>query len=112
LDVDIAPSNARIRRPAPPQPAIEPLYRHAHELEFHGTDPAAALEAWDAYLAAEPGGRFAVEARYNRAIALVRLGRYAEARRALEPFARGEVTPVGYRQTEAAQLVDRLANYE
>lgn len=97
------------RRPAAP---VEVLYRRAHELHFRGGDPAAALAAWDAYLAAEPDGRFAVDARYNRALVLVRLGRHAEARAALAPFARGEVVPPGYRQSEAEQLVERLARYE
>ena len=104
-----APVAAR-RVAAPPEPPVEALYRTAHDLHFHGGEPAVSLAAWDAYLAAEPTGRFAVEARYNRAIVLARLGRYAEARAALEPFARGEVEPVGYRQTEAAQLVARLAH--
>src|SRR5947207_12740849 len=61
---------APVRPPAPPP--VEALYRRAHELHFHGGDPAAALAAWDRYLAAEPDGRFAVEARYNRALVLVR----------------------------------------
>jgi hypothetical protein len=95
-----------------PSAPVEALYRRAHELHFHGGEPAATLAAWDAYLAAEPGGRFSVEARYNRAILLIRLGRYAQARAALEPFARGEVVPAGYRQTEAGRLVERLAHYE
>ena len=99
------------RPPAPPAP-VEVLYRKAHALHFHGGDPAAALAAWDAYLAAEPDGRFSVEARYNRALVLVRLARYAEARAALAPFARREVVPPGYRQAEAEQLVERLAHYE
>jgi hypothetical protein len=103
---------------APPRPlrhpaaTVEVLYRRAHELHFHGSDPAVALAAWDAYLAAEPDGRFAVEARYNRALVLVRLGRYAEARAALAPFARGAAAPAGYRQSEAEQLVERLARYQ
>lgn len=97
---------------APPLAPVEVLYRKAHELHFHGGDPAAALAAWDAYLDAEPDGRFSVEARYNRALMLIRLGRYAEARAALEPFARGEATPEGYRQAEAEQLVERLARFE
>lgn len=92
-------------------PPVEGVYRRAHELHFHGGDPAAALAAWDAYLAAEPDGRFAVEASYNRALVLVRLGRYAQAREALAAFARGDVVPAGYRQAEAAQLVQRLAGY-
>lgn len=92
--------------------SVEVLYRAAHDLHFHGGAPEAALRAWDAYLAAEPAGRFSVEARYNRALILVRLGRYAEARTALLPFARGAVEPSGYRQPEAAQLVERLGAAE
>ena len=88
---------------------FEALYRKAHELHFHGTDYAAALVAWDAYLAAEPMGRFAVEAQFNRALALIRLARYGEARTALEPFARGEIAPAGYRRDEAEQLILRIA---
>jgi type IV secretory pathway VirB10-like protein len=98
--------------PAPAPTAVEPvevLYRRAHQLHFHGGSAEAALAGWDAYLAAEPDGRFSVDARYNRAIALIRLRRYAAAHAALLPFARGEVEPAGYRQTEAEQLVQRLA---
>lgn len=98
-----------------PVAAVEPslaaapdLYRVAHQLHFHGADPAAAVAAWDKYLASEASGRFAVEARYNRAMALIRLRRYREAHIALDPFARGEVAPAGYRQTEAKQLSQRL----
>lgn len=50
-------------------------------------------------------GRFASEASYNRALCLVRLGRHAEAKRALEPFASGTM---GYRQSEARQLLQEL----
>jgi len=64
------------------------------------------------HVAAEPTGRFSVEARYNRALVMIRLGRYTAARAELMPFARGEVEPAGYRQTEAEQLVERLARYE
>ncbi len=85
----------------------DPLYARAHELHFHGSDPAAALAAWDAYLAAEPGGTFAVEARYNRALCLVRLGRLVDARRELAPFAQGTVEH-GYRQPDAGKLLERI----
>jgi hypothetical protein len=105
------PTPAPVPVPAPAprlaQAEIEVLYRRAHELHFRNADRAAALAAWDAYLAAEPHGRFSVEARFNRALVLVRLGRYAEALAALEPYARGEVEG-GYRRSEAAALVDRL----
>jgi hypothetical protein len=94
---------------APPAPKPDPshdLYRAAHRLHFSGGDPAAALAAWDAYLGAAPRGRFVSEASYNRALCLVRLGRSAEARAALAPFAEGRFG--GYRQREARQLLDAL----
>jgi hypothetical protein len=105
----IAPPRPHVARPAPPP--VEALYRRAHELHFHGGAPETTLAAWDAYLAAEPAGRFSVDARYNRALVLVRLARYAEAHAALLPFARGEVSPAGYHQPEAAQIVERLARF-
>ncbi len=92
--------------PEAPAPT-EALYRAAHEAHFRGGDPAKALAAWDAYLAAEGSGRFAIEARYNRALVLARLGRYAEARAALAPFAAGEIEN-GYRRDEAKKLVERI----
>ncbi len=92
-------------KPAPPDPAHE-LYRAAHEAHFVAHDCARALRGWDAYLRAAPRGGLAVEARYNRALCLVRLGRTEEARRALEPFARG--ASGSYRQREAAGLLEVL----
>jgi TolA-binding protein len=62
-------------------------YEQAHRLHFHGADPAAALRAWDAYLARYPAGTFAPEARFNRAVCLLRLGRRAEAKGILTPIA-------------------------
>jgi len=81
------------------------LYRLAHEAHFTSHDYARALSGWEQYLRAAPRGRLATEARYNRAICLLRLGRDAEARRALEPFASGKM---GYRQNEAQQLLNEL----
>ena len=82
------------------------LYRTAHRLHFGGGDPSASLSAWDAYLRADPSGALALEARYNRALCLVRLGRRAEARDALTPFAAG--TFGQYRKREARALLDVL----
>jgi hypothetical protein len=82
------------------------LYRAAHEAHFVARDAARALAAWDAYLAAFPRGRLAPEARYNRALVLVRLGRKDEARAALAPFA--DAPPGSYRQAEARSLLDAL----
>jgi hypothetical protein len=96
--------------PPPPEPAHDrdlALYRQAHEKHFRARDFAAALRAWNTYLSAFPSGTFAVEARYNRAICLVRLDQKDEARRALLPFSKGEVAR-GYRQAEATKLLKAL----
>ncbi|WP_437995052.1 hypothetical protein WMF26_27185 [Sorangium sp. So ce185] len=94
-----------IQRP-PPGPDADALYQAAHRAHFVERDPASALSAWDAYLAAAPRGRFAVEAQYNRALCLVRLGRKDEAQRALEPFAQGSFG--GYRQAESRSLLEAM----
>ena len=83
------------------------LYKQAHRLHFVEKSYAPALDAWDDYLRQSPGGAFVIEARYNRAICLVKLGRKAEARIALQPFADGKVGG-GYRQAEASKLLDAL----
>jgi hypothetical protein len=62
-------------------------YQRAHSLHFHGGDPAIALNAWNVYLAEHPSGTFAPEARFNRAVCLLRLGRRTEARGILVPIA-------------------------
>jgi hypothetical protein len=107
-DLDPEPSAQPAPAPKAEPPPIEVLYRRAHELHFHGRDPNAAIAAWDAYLAAEPTGRFAIEGAFNRGLLLARVGRYREALAALAPFARGEVQPTDYRRAEAQELVERL----
>jgi hypothetical protein len=82
------------------------LYRRARHLHFVEQNPEAALAAWNAYLAADPRGPLAVDARYERALCLVRLGRKSEARPLLEPFAAGKYG--SYRQNEARALLDAL----
>jgi len=86
------------------------LFDEANRLHFIARDPARALAAWDRYLAAAPAGKFAREARYNRALALIRVGRHAEAKRELESFANG--TWGEYRRSEARALLDALARDE
>lgn len=101
----------RVEPPRSPRPGRvddELAYRRAHALHFHGGDAAEALVAWDRYLSARPAGRFSIEARWNRAVVLVRLARYAEALAALEPFASGEVAPSGYRRADATRLREVL----
>jgi hypothetical protein len=82
------------------------LYRTAHEKHFVDRDYARALGAWDAYLRAAPKGTLAPEARYNRALCLVRLHRNDEARAALEPFASGRYGT--YRRSDAEKLLSVL----
>jgi hypothetical protein len=98
-----APKNVKLS--SAPDPSHE-LYRDAHRAHFTRQDWHAALAAWDRYLAAAPRGRLSTEARYNRALCLVRLGRSLEAGRALEPFA---ARVGGYRQKEAAALLQVLS---
>jgi TolA-binding protein len=80
------------------------IYTRAHRLHFDEGNPAAALGAWDDYLARFPHGQFAPEARYNRAIDLLKMKRYPEARAALQPFAEGAYG--GYHQDAARELLE------
>lgn len=82
------------------------LYQAAHQAHFSERNYSRALGAWERYLQAAPRGRFSTEAAYNRAICLVRLGRMAQGKAALKPFAEGRFG--GYRQSEAQQLLDAL----
>jgi len=86
------------------------VYRRAQAAHFKSHDLAQALRGYEAYLAAQPAGRFAVDARYNRALCLVRLGRQAEAQAELERFARGSYG--GYRQADAQRLLAALNQAE
>ena len=88
--------------------AEEALYAKAHHAHFVEHDSLTAVRAWEAYLAAYPKGRFALEAKYNRALSFVRLGWHDDARAALVPFANG--TYGGYRQREASELLEALDN--
>jgi hypothetical protein len=105
-----APAAPAVTTPPAPAPEAEDaalaLYRNARKLHFVDQNPSAALAAWDKYLAADPHGPLSVDARYDRALCLVRLGRQKEARVALEPFAAGKFG--SYRQTEAKALLDAM----
>lgn len=100
--------------PVEPGAAVDPdtaLYEDAHRAHFVERSPEKALRAWDAYLAASRGhGRFVPEARYNRALSLVRLGRSDEAKRELAAFADGAYGD--YRRREARDLLEALARDE
>lgn len=83
-------------------PALD-VYERAHDLHFKRRDYVGALTAWEQYLALAPTGSLALEARFHRGVCLVRLGRADEARRALEPFARGDYGT--YRRVQAQKLL-------
>ena len=79
-------------------------YDRAHRAHFEQANPEQALRLWDDYLREFPGTRWVPEARYNRALCLLRLGRTEQARQELVPFAKGAYG--GYRQREAQNLLD------
>lgn len=103
------PIEHRVARSAPPPSATlaDDIYQQAHQAHFVRRDFAAALSGWDRYLALPSPPRFAVEARYNRAIALLRLGRRSEAADALRPFSSGDYG--AYRRSEARALIEAIA---
>lgn len=104
LEAPTAP--AAVELPAPQKSDELAAYRIAHEAHFRGNDPSAALAAWDAYLAKYPDGQLAPEARYDRALVLIKLKRFAEAKQALAPFAAASAG--SYRQRDAAKLLEAL----
>ena len=99
-------ASAKTSARQPERDTEDALYQHAHRAHFVEKDPQKALEGWNAYLEAHPKGRFAPEARYNRALSLARLGRRDEAKEALRPFADGAFGD--YRQRDAKKLLDGL----
>ena len=80
-------------------------FKDAYRIHDHGA-PAASIEAFDRYLRMHPTGRFVPEARYARAVALVRAGRTEDARRALTAFA--EAPAGSYRREDAARVLRTL----
>lgn len=75
------------------------MYRRHGQLD-------AAVDAYRRYVRDYPTGRFVPEAKYNTALALLKLGRTAEARPLLAPFADGLYGI--YRRDTARKLLDAL----
>ncbi len=86
--------------------SADDIYGQAHIAHFERGDFAAALSLWDRYLAITPLPPFAVEARFNRAIALLRLGQSDVAAAALRPFVEGDYG--SYRRDEARRLLQAI----
>jgi TolA-binding protein len=101
--VPVIAADATPSRRSEPDDGERRAYEQAHRAHFFADAPALALVAWDQYLAAYPRGTFAPEARYNRALCLVRLRKLAAAAQALRPFTTGP--PNGYRHREACLLL-------
>lgn len=81
-------------------------YQAAHRAHFQAGDCASAVTGYRKYLREQPSGTFALEAKYNLAVCLIRQGQSQEAKRLLEPFARGAYG--NYRKQKSQELIDAL----
>ncbi len=93
--------------PIPPALTAAELYDRAHQEHFVRRDFGAALELWNRYLQLGGAAPLVAEARFNRAITLLQLGRPAAAAADLRPFADGDYG--AYRREEAQTLLRRIA---
>lgn len=100
----VAPSASPPAKARAAESAELALFRRAQAL--HLSHDPKAIAAWDAYLRVAGTSALAPEARYNRGLGLVRAGRFAEAKKALAPFAEGKYG--AYRREEARALLARL----
>jgi TolA-binding protein len=91
-----------------PPPSEASLYGRAHDLHFRGGAVEKALAAWSAYLVKFPNGQLAPEARFNRAICLVRLKRVDDAKVALAEIAAN--APSSHQREQAGRLLASLAD--
>ena len=92
------------------QPAARkpPVRQRGIELDVEATVESSRFpQDVPELVAAADGGALVPEARYNRALCLVRLGRVQEAKLALTPFAHGDYA--GYRRAEARALLNALS---
>lgn len=102
--IEVSPPAAA---PIPPALTAGELYERAHQAHFVRRDFGAALELWNRYIELGGAAPLVAEARFNRAIALLQLGRPAAAVADLRPFADGDYG--AYRREEARTLLRRIA---
>lgn len=81
-------------------------YQAAHRAHFQEGDFTSAVAGYRRYLHEEPSGTFALEAKYNLGVCLIRMGQGALAKTLLQPFAQG--TYGNYRKDSAAKLLEAL----
>lgn len=99
---------ARLRHSAPAVDASS-LYARAHRLQFDEHSYSVALEAWDDYLATSDVG-LRSDARYNRAVCLVHLKHYEQARAELTRLASpGSAPAYRSRASTLLQSLDALS---
>lgn len=91
----------------PPEDHTDLLtYQAAHRAHFQRGDCTSAATGYRKYLSEQPGGTFALEAKYNLGVCLIRMGKAAEAKRLLQPFADGAYG--NYRRHKSQELIDAL----
>lgn len=101
------PAKQAVAAPLPPALEAEiQAFRKADDLYRRVGDLRSAVSAYREYTRSYPAGRFVPEAKYNSALALLKLGRTTEARALLTPFADGAYG--SYRQSAAQKLLDAL----
>jgi hypothetical protein len=96
------PTQVAVSRAPRGEPALT-TYAAAQRAQFREANCAAAVRLYADYLREAPSGALVVEARYNRSLCLIRLGRSAEARPILQAFARGDFG--AYRKLESKRLL-------
>lgn len=91
----------------PPEDHTDLLtYQAAHRAHFQEGNCTSAVAGYRKYLSEQPGGTFALEAKYNLGVCLIRTGQTAEAKRLLQPFADG--THGNYRKQKSQELIEAL----
>jgi RNA polymerase sigma factor (sigma-70 family) len=94
----------------PPEDPARALFEAASHAQFQDLDFARAVQGWGAFLAQVPTGPLASDARFNRLVALFKLGRLAEARDAVEEALRLE--PDGVHRGEIERVNALLDSVE
>lgn len=79
----VAPATTEPNPAASSESTASALYSEAQRLQFIEHDYRSALAAWDEYLSATNDTALRADGEYGRAVCLLHLSRYAEAREAL-----------------------------
>ncbi len=91
---------------APPPTALE-LFEEANRAHFTAKNYAQAVEGWSRFLEAYPGAPLADDARYNRVVALFKLGQLGQAEEGAREALRQ--TPATAHRNELEKLIELIA---